>query len=109
MRRKSATAAKIEKSHTESDEATIHQTLRLTIARLQAGDPDALIDLARIIDEARRYDHFVGAMIYLIYNLLPPEAKAKMFPRTHTAPAGADRRAAAARSGISADRASPKN
>jgi hypothetical protein len=84
MRRKSSAAEKIERPGSESDEATIHQTLRLTLTRLQAGDPDALIDLARIIDEARHYDHFVGAMIYLIYNLLPPDAKAKMFPRAHS-------------------------
>lgn len=109
MRRKNSAAAKIERPNVESDEATIHQTLRLTIARLQAGDPDALIDLGRIIEEARHYDHFVGAMIYLIYNLLPLDAKAKMFPRTHTSRMVAERLSGQPLSKTSAGHSSPEN
>lgn len=52
--------------------------LERAIERLKGGDVDALVELANVAQAAGANDEFIGALMYLVHQLLPADAQRKI-------------------------------
>lgn len=61
-----------------NDKELAHLWLERTIERLKDGDVDALVELANVAQVAGANDDFIGALLYLVHQLLPADAQRKI-------------------------------